>query len=116
MKKLYLIDWGKDRRGSRFAITSAENSKDLYHSVDYVGDASEVRAIEINNGHGPFCESPFYIELPSMTDNGLIEGYNSNPKWSEKVNKDSYPDYTDEELEKPDCYSILSHKTGWFAV
>jgi len=51
-----------------------------------------------------------------MTDNGLIEGYDSNPKWAEKVNKDSYPDYTDEELEKPDCYSILSHKTGWFTV
>lgn len=70
--KLFLLDWGKKCNGSRYAIISARNKRDLWFHVDKVGCLCHVLAKEINNDK----DSPdsFYLELPTMDESGKIQG------------------------------------------
>ena len=70
--KLFLLDWGKECNGSRYAIISARNKRSLWFHVDEIGDICGVLAKEINDDK----DSPdsFYLELPTMNESGEIEG------------------------------------------
>jgi len=59
-EKLFLLDWGKECNGARYAIIKSPNREQLDLRVDGIGDPSTVKAMEIANssdGEG------FYVEL-----------------------------------------------------
>ena len=48
--KLYVVDWGKDCKGARYAFVSADSRLDLFDLLDEVGDPCQVRFCAFGSG------------------------------------------------------------------
>jgi len=59
-EKLFLLDWGKECNGARYAIIKSPSREQLDLRVDGIGDPSTVKAMEIANG---IDGEGFYVEL-----------------------------------------------------
>lgn len=59
-EKLFLLDWGKEANGARYAIIEAPDREQLGLCVDGIGDPSAAKAMEIANGSEG---EGFYVEL-----------------------------------------------------
>tara|TARA_B100000212_G_C27347347_1_gene521969 strand:- start:719 stop:1024 length:306 start_codon:yes stop_codon:yes gene_type:complete len=60
-EKLYLIDWGKDCDGARYAIIQSSR-ENLFSAIDEIGDPSIAKFVEVAS-----CKSEsFYVELPGV--------------------------------------------------
>tara|TARA_R110000751_G_scaffold3297_3_gene16442 strand:- start:2643 stop:2966 length:324 start_codon:yes stop_codon:yes gene_type:complete len=59
-EKLFLLDWGKECGGARYAIIKSPSREQLGLRVDGIGDPSDVKAMEIDNGGD---NDGFYVEL-----------------------------------------------------
>jgi hypothetical protein len=73
MKKLFLINWGKDASGAKRAIVAAKSARDAFLKIDdHLGEISDVTVREINSEG----DDPFYVEL---YDNPFCECLNDIP-------------------------------------
>lgn len=61
MEKLFLVDWGKDCDGARYAIIKS-TEKHIGLHLDSIDNPSYAKYVEIDNGN----EERFYIELPHL--------------------------------------------------
>ena len=109
-KKLYLLDWGKEHDGKgRFAIIQS-TEKHLWLAVDNIGDASGVKAIEINNERYP--ANSFYVELIDP-DSPNCFANNFNDAWKNK-------NYKAEQVKDPDWdvpYILdTEERKEWFSI
>ena len=102
--KLYLIDWGSNTNGGRFAITEAEDPFMLWLQLDEIGDPSSAKAVEINNGEdGDFL----YVELEEPS-----KAYANH--FNERIPWEDYPE-TDEDDNEPPLLFDKKNKQ-WFKV
>jgi len=60
-EKLYMIDWGKDCDGARYAIIRSGRNE-LFSAIDEIGDPSVVKFVEV----GCCKNESFYVELPGV--------------------------------------------------
>jgi len=96
---LFLINWGKNYNGAKYAIVGANSKADLFWQIDQIGDPSDVKAVEVNND-----SELFYVEL-SCPDKAYVNNFN------QKIDFDDYGELNSEE----DLPDIFNGKE-WFDV
>jgi hypothetical protein len=101
--KLYLIDWGKDKKRKnryRFGIIEAADKRDVSLRVDAIDCPTGVKAIEINNSF----EEGFYVDISDEDGCHFF-----NDAWDDEK-------YTKDDNWEVPCIYDTENRKEWFDI
>lgn len=97
-RRLFLVDWGENRKIGRYAVVSARDAFELFWMVDTDGDPTGVRVAKI--GDDEDCN--IYIPL-------------ADPRKTDCTEFAEHVDYTGYEDDK-DVPDIFERENAWFSI